>query len=179
MNIFEENITPLEKIIPKTMDNLTLKETVSLIFHASHILAMDLDFSENYKWQSFYEEFEKDLKEQNRRKWPKLIIVKNDYSKRIDIFSTGLHYVITDNLLSILFRLLYIENYKRKYIYKSYNYHNILGHKLSNQPDKLVSKISLEELFNLLKYQLKYYLKVYDDADHYENCLGGKLQALM
>lgn len=175
MNTFEENTIALDKIIKKSIKNINFKETISLIFHAAQKLSNDSSFFENQKWKNLYEEFSSELDEQNHRKWPKLIIVKNDYNKRIDIFSTGTSYIESNNFFTLLFRLLLLENYKRTYIYKSYKYHNILGHKLSDQPDKIVQKIKLDELFDILKKQLKYYLKIYNDADHFENNLASKI----
>lgn len=175
MNILEENVTPLEKILSKTVNNLTLKETLSLVIYAAKNLANDVDFSDNKMWKDLYQEFEQDLVKQNDKGWPNLLIVKNDYGRRIDIFCTGTYYINSNNLLMLLLRILFVENYKRKYIYKSYNYHNVLGHKLNDRPNKPVTKISLVELFELLQCQLQYYLKVYDDDDHYENCLGTKI----
>ena len=178
MKIFLENIVPLDKIKQKLIKDITFKETISLIYHAAQKLIDNQDYEDGQKWKDLFNEFHSELVEQDKRSWPKLIIIKNDYSMRIDIFYTGQSYISSNNFLMQLFRLLYVENYKRTYIYKSFNYHNILGHKLSNQSNNSnlpIQKISLEELFILLKEQLKYYLKIYNDNDNFEHALANEL----
>lgn len=175
MNILEENMASQEKIFDKTINNLTLKETISMIIFAAKMLANNSNFAENEIWKDYYQEFEKNMEDQIKKKWPRLTITRNNYNKRIDISSTDTSYIVSDNLLTLLVRVLFIENYKRKYIYKSYNYHNVLGHKLSNSLNKSTTQISLEELFNLLRDQMTYYLQIYNDVNHFENCLAKKI----
>jgi len=175
MDIFTENIVPFEKIINKQVQNITFKEIISLIFHAIKKIIDDKTCREWVEWAEYYDEFTKQLSEQEKKSWPKLVIIKNDYNKRIDIFSTGSSYVSSNNIFTLIFRLLCIENYKRGYIYKSYNYHKILGHKLNEGDDIIIQKASLETLFDLLKKHIKHYLKIYDDDDRIENLLAKKI----
>jgi hypothetical protein len=166
--IFSDQTISLEKIIDKNIDNLTFKEIISLVFYAVSTVANDITEPDHSAWKNIYEEFEKELHEQNKHKWPNMSIIKNDYSKRIDIFSTGATFITSKNFLMLLFRLLYVENYKRPYIYKSYKYHKMLSHKMKISNNTSVKKLSMIELFKYLKTCLNYYIKIYNDDMNFE-----------
>lgn len=176
-----DQITNLEKILPKTVENLTFKDVMSLIFHATIFMTRasntessdtdtDTDTSTE-NWIKFYDEFKNDFAKQNDEKWPKLFIIKNNYYKRIDI-NTSSSFTKSKNLLMLLLRLLYVENYKRTYVFKSYKYHKILSHKIPIKNITEIKKISLSDLFDSLKTYINYYLKIYNDNTHYEYILG-------
>ncbi|XWV25332.1 hypothetical protein QJ856_gp0438 [Tupanvirus deep ocean] len=167
-----EQITPLEKIINKSINNLTFKEIISLVFHAASILSNDNMDTISQGWKDIYADFEKELEKQNKIKWPHMSITKNDYNRRMDIFSTGGSFISSKNIFMLMLRLLYVENYKRPYVYKSYNYHKILSYKPKITHDVCVKKLSISELFEHLKLCMKHYLKVYNDDKHFEYQLG-------
>ena len=178
---YNEQIIPLAKIINKNINNLTFKEIISLIFHAVGIVANDKSDPElatlkrgaeylndsQLTWKNIYDEFQKELEMQNKYKWPVMTIIKNDYSKRMDIFSND-EFIVSQNFLTLLLRILVVENYKRPYIYKSYNYHKILGHKLKISESHSIQKISLTDLFTYLKICLKYYIRIYNNDKYFE-----------
>ena len=126
-----DQITNYDKIINKSINYLTFKDVISLIFYACDAMSKHMEDPDFKMWSEFYKRFESKIEKQNKLKWPLLSIIRNDYDKRIDIFSTR-EYIKTKNLLMLLLRLLHIENYKRPYVYKTYQYHKILGQKLSN-----------------------------------------------
>ncbi len=168
-------IIPLDKIIDKNIDGVTFKEVISLVFHATQIIINDETDPDHNIWNTIYTEFNKDLEDQNIKKWPHMTITKNDYGKRIDIFSTDTSFIPTNNIYMLLLRLLYIEKYKRPYVYRSYKYHKILGYKSEYKIDYPVKNISLTELFEILAQYMKYYLKIYNDAKYIEFNLGKEI----
>ena len=182
---YNEQIIPLAKIINKNINNLTFKEIISLIFHAVGIVANDKSEPEPVilkqnsnnpidnqpTWKNIYDEFQKELEMQNKYKWPVMTIIKNDYSKRMDIFSND-EFIVSHNFLTLLLRVLVVENYKRPYIYKSYNYHKILSHKLKISESHSIQKISMTDLFAYLKICLKYYIRIYNNEKYFEHQLG-------
>lgn len=168
-------IIPLDKIIDKNINNVTFKEIISLVFHATLIISNDTTEPDHDKWKQIYTQFEKELAIQNTKKWSYMTIIKNDYGKRIDIFSTDTSFIPTDNIFMLLLRLLYIEKYKRPYVYKSYKYHKILGYKLEIEQNILVKNISLLELFEILHKYMKYYIKIYNDGKYIEFNLGKEI----
>ncbi|XWV26593.1 hypothetical protein QJ857_gp0474 [Tupanvirus soda lake] len=177
--ILNEQITPLEKIINKNINNLTFKEIISLVFHAASILSNDNLDTISQGWTDIYTEFEKELEKQNKSKWPQMSITKNDYNRRIDIFSTGGSFISSKNIFMLMLRLLYVENYKRPYVYKSYNYHKVLGYKPKTIDNVCVKKLSLAELFEHFKICMKHYMRVYSDEKHFEYQLGKTINKIL
>ena len=172
--ILDDRLLPLEKIVNKNINELTFKEIISLIFHASKNIINDPSCTE---WAKLYKQFEKELSEQNKMKWPEMAIIKNDYDKRIDILTTtsAATFIKTENIFMLLLRLLYVENYKRPYIFKSYNYHKILGNKLKGARQQSVKSLSLYDLFDLLQKQLTRYIRIYNDENQFEHQIATSL----
>lgn len=168
-------IIPLDNIVNKNINNVTFNEIISLIFHAILITSTDKTESDNIIWNEIYTQFEKELIEQNNKKWPYMTIIKNDYGKRVDIFSTDTSFIGSNNILMLLMRLLYIEKYKRSYVYKSYKYHKILGYKMETVRDIPIRNVSLIELFKFLHMYMEYYIKIYNDNEYIEFELGKKI----
>lgn len=173
--ILEEQLIPLNKIINKNIKSVTFKETISLIFYAAILLSNDTTHPDKNKWKELYEEYKKESDKQNNLKWPIINIIKNDYNKRIDIFSINSSFLSSKNFFMLLQRLLYIENYKRPYIFKTYEYHKILGHKIKNNDNTPIRNISLMDLFELLKKHLKYYIQIYNNEKKIEYQLANKI----
>jgi len=170
-----EQIIPMEKIINKNINDLTFKEIISLVFHAMQFVIKDESMNDQDVWKNIYTEFERELIEQNKKKWPYMTITKNDYAKRIDIYSIDASFISSNNIFMLLLRLLYIENYKRPYVYKSYKYHKILGYKIKADSNDSVTKLSLNDIFDFLHSCMKYYIKIYNDGKHSEFELGKKI----
>ncbi|AGF85497.1 hypothetical protein QJ854_gp285 [Moumouvirus goulette] len=164
------NIIPIKNIIDKKADQVNFIEIISLVFHAVSILS---DKRTNY-WKSLYVEFTHDLEKQNKQKWPVLNVTNNEFSKRYDIYISK-PFIESDNILTLLYRLLYIETYKCKDINK-YGYKNVLNNIIDKNTDLChVKKISLYRLFELVVEQLNHYIKVYNDKTKIENSLGQKI----
>ena len=161
--LWEEQIIGLDKLLNKTDRYLSFKEICSLIFHASKKMAANVT---NVEWHIFYQEFLADYDKQNKTQWPQLSILRNDYYKRIEIISVE-PFIKSENLLMLLLRLLYVENYKRPYIYEYMEYHKILGWKLDTGLTELAD-YTVGKLFDLLKKCMVHYNKIYDNDRHFE-----------
>ena len=155
----------------------TFKECISLLFHAverinsDSILESDPESSKVI--QDIHERFTLELAYQNKMGWPQINIARNDFHKRLDIISINGNFIKSDNILTLLLRLLYIENYKRPYVYKTYAYHEITGHKISNlysAPD--LRELSLGAILYMLNEGIKHYVKVYHNKNNIEFQLG-------
>lgn len=164
----EDQIIPLNKIINKNSKNITFKETISLIYHAAALMSNNNEHPDKENWEKLYNEYKTELEKQNRIKWPHIEFIKNDYDKRMDILIVKSSFIYSKNIFMLLLRLLYIENYKRPYIYKTYEYHKILGHKVDDYPDIIAKNMSINDLFGLLKQHLIFYKKIYNDDMHFE-----------
>jgi hypothetical protein len=171
----QDYIVSLDKIVNKNINNVTFKEIISLVFHAVQIVSHNETEPDYFVWKEIYVQFEEELKEQNKKKWPYMTITKNDYGKRIDIFSTDTSFISSNNIFMLLLRLLYIEKYKRPYVYRSYKYHKILGYKMETTNDTCVIDISFKELFDFLLIFMKHYIKIYNDGKYLEFNLGKEI----
>jgi len=170
----DDHIVSLDKILNKKIKNITFKEAISLFFHTATVMINNSD-PEYEQWKELYIEFEGQVVQQNKLIWPQLTITKNDYGKRIDIIAMDKSFVPSKNIFTLLLRLLYIENYKRAYVFKSYEYHKILSHKLKNESETLAKSVSLDEIFSLLKKHVIRFLKIYTNDKYYEHLLGKKI----
>ncbi|AGC01798.1 hypothetical protein H012_gp667 [Acanthamoeba polyphaga moumouvirus] len=163
-------IIPIKDIIEKKASQVDFIEIISLVFHAVSILS---DKRTNY-WKLLYSEFRHDLKKQNKQKWPVLNITNNEFNKRFDIYISK-PFIESDNILTLLYRLLYIETHKCQDINKN-GYKSILNNLLEKNKDTChVKKISLYRLFELLVEQLDNYVKIYNDNTKIEYSLGQKI----
>ena len=159
----DNHVIPLDKIIIKPIKDMTFKDIISLVFHSIIIMSKDPNNPFQEKWKLLYDEFENELEIQNELKWPKITIIKNENCKRIDVLSISKLYINSDNILTHLFRLLCVENYKRAYIYESYNYHKILNCKLNmGDNERIIKNISLNEIFTLFEIYMEYYMNIYN-----------------
>lgn len=163
----------------KSVNDLTFKDVVSLVFHSLVILSKSKNEPNSKEWIQIYEEFEKELQTQNNQKWPQLNIIKNTVEKRIDIFTINGSFNKTTNLFMLLLRLLYFENYKRPYIYKSYNFHKILGYKIKNHYNTELKYLSIHSLYDILIQYLEYYSIIYYDNSIYESGISNEILKLL
>jgi len=169
----EEQITSYLLIQDKMVSDLTFKDVISLVFHAFERLSKDIN-PNPISFGTYYQDFLLELHQQNQMGWPKLLINRNDHRRRLDVCCLE-PYVASQNFLMILFRMLYIENYKRTYVQKSYDYYKILGHKLEqNGATHTLSIIDLNipQLFILAEACLRHYINVYRDPLNIEHQLG-------
>lgn len=174
----ESLIYPKEKIVDKSISEIDFKDVISLVFYGTIFAATEMN---EIEWKKILDEFNLQLEKQNKCGWPTMSINRNDFDKRMEIFVSNTSFVTTNNFLTLLFRLLLIENYKRPYIFKSYNYHKILGHK--NVPKKelfignntLVKNLTLHDIFNLLDDFINYYLKIFGDDTTFEYRLAKRI----
>jgi hypothetical protein len=158
-----DQIIDLDKILSIESNELTIKDIISLIFHTVIQMASD------NVWKKYYHEFESELAKQNELEWPKFSIMKNDYDKRFDIILFK-SFLKSNHLLMLLLRLLYVENYKSAKRSPDNYYHDILLHKMTVKNQ--IQKLSLTDLFELLKKCVDQYIKVYNHEGYFEYQLG-------
>lgn len=172
-----QNLVPLDRLLDKMTNTVSFKESVCLIFHAIEAVSRDTVDPDSTAWASIYQQFTSELTGQRTLQWPQLEITRNDYSRRIDILTITKSFAPSTNICMLLFRLLYIESYKRPYVLKSYNYTRILGHRFKSKAKSptdavTVSSLSLLQLFELLAEFIKYYMRIYSDTSTIEYQLG-------
>lgn len=161
-----EQINTLEKIIDNSINGSTVLDIIGLVFHGVHRLSKIED-----GWKNIFSEFIQDSEKQKKNGWPQLVIIKNDFSKRIDVIPEK-SFISSKNLLILLQRILYIEKYKENYVFSTYEYHAILAHKINSEKNIDIGKLSSEDLFDLLQKCMQYYIKIYNDDDKFENILA-------
>lgn len=166
--ILEDQITSFEKITSKDIHFLSFKDIISLFFHA----ALKVN---NSDWRQYYASFQNDLKEQNMVDFPKIYIGRNDYYKRMEVTVLSDDFIDSDNMFTYLLRLLYIENYKRPYIYSTYEYHKILNHIIVDTIVQPIEKLSMHNILVALKKYIEYYVSIYHSSSKIENILGKKI----
>ena len=169
--ILENEIFPLLQLYNKTLKEMTFKDIISLIFHAFQKLSMTND-----EWNKYYKEFQLELFLQNEKKCPHLITTTNDFNKRVEMYCDK-GFIPSNNFLIMLLRLLYIENRKKNIIGTS-GYHKILDHNITPAIHvDSIKKISIEQLFDLLKPYLSYYMKIYNDELMFEYQMANAIMA--
>lgn len=174
--ILSEQLTDYGLIKSKKINQLTFKDVISLNFHAFELLSGTTK-NPNFNYEEYYNDFLDEIELQNKKGWPQLLIKKNDYHKRVDACCLE-PYINSKNYLMMLLRMMSIENYKRMYVKKSYDYPKVLGHKLFeensiNDPNgDCILQMALSELFVLTEHCIKYYLKIYHDHSTIEHKIG-------
>lgn len=166
-SVTHDNIIVLDRILEKRVKDITFKETISLIFHTVFILSHDKTSNSKY-WDALYKEFQIQFNKQISEKWPQMIITKNYTHKCAYTILNEKSFIESNNLLTLLFRLLFIENHKFINVPSHYNFYKILNHELETKDDRIVKNLSLFEIFQILQDQLKYYAKVYKNKMHIE-----------
>ena len=161
-------------LLDRNINSLCFKEIMSMIFHASkNIYDKKIETPDNTKWSEFYQEFEDNLEAQNKLGWSKLNYITNGVRRRVEIFSPA-SFIRTKNLLTLILRLVYIENFKLEKINQTgtSGFHEILTYKI-DIPDKyLVREVSLARLFDIFKLYMNYYTRIYQNGLMYEYILG-------
>jgi hypothetical protein len=161
-------IINFDKLKSKDVNKLTFKDAISLVYHMVHSIGEKSDLEDHEKWKTYYNQFLSDLAAQNRRTWPKIIINRNDYSARMDCNVVD-EFISSDNILTLLLRILYLENYKRPHIFKAYNYHPITGHVIAIT--KSLDQLTVFDVFDLVFKHMEYYINIYNQS----TCIEYKL----
>lgn len=167
MDVAYDNIIVLDRILEKQIKDITFKETISLIFHTVFTLS-NTKTSDSKYWNALYKEFQIQFNKQISEKWPQMVIIKNHTHKCAYTTFNGKSFIESKNLLTLLFRLLFIENHKFINVPSHYNFYKILTHELGTKDERIIKNLSLFEIFQILKDQLKYYAKVYRNKMHIE-----------
>jgi hypothetical protein len=110
MDLEIEFVTPYKTLEEKR--NYSLNDLLCIIIYSLRNLANDI-FSKDFEmWNLFYLEFIEELNKQ-KISWPKHAIFDNIIKKRFEI---KLHesFIVSSNLLTFIYRILYIENQKKK-----------------------------------------------------------------
>ena len=170
------NIPSFETIMSKTVPELKVVDVIALTFYAFERVS-EKDSGKDIR--SYFMEFETDIKKQQDNGWPKLLVNRNDYKKRFDVFCTE-PFVRSQNILVLLARLIYIEQSKKvsRNSLKQYSspYNKVLSRKMEtfdiNVSQKITVEMSFPELLHLLELCIKYYTTVYYDELLLEYQLG-------
>jgi hypothetical protein len=190
----DDYIFTKDEIINRNIDTFNFKEIISLLFHAIKNISEKKDMGSLVlsipqskddvvdikngidKWMLFYKDFEADLETQNTRRWPKLSYIRNDFRKRLEIFSS-MHYHNSKNLLMLVLKLLYIETFKAKNLPANNDYHDVLNNIIHINDNHPANKISLPRLFEIFKLYMQHYIKIYNNEMMQEYSLGKSILA--
>ena len=170
MNLINRNfgIPRYNEIRNLTTSNLKFVDVIVLVLHAFENTLDNILLN-------YFKEFESDITQQFEVKWPELIAKNNDYKKRFDIFCTE-PFVRTQNMLTLMIRLLYIENIKKSHRQINTTHHKILDKTIGaidpTVVDKKLSLVTFTELLQLLELCARYYLTVYYDEFLLEHKIG-------
>ena len=167
----EKIISPYESCVNKNISELTMLETISLIIYMTKKYSENSD-EKSFMIKKYYDESIEQIKEQNRKGWPKIISLKNDVYMRTDGIVGGAH-ENTNNMLVLLIRLIHLENEKNTS--RSETSKKILDYNISDVRKGNVRTIKTIELSELLKKYMNYYNSVYSDPTRFENILGNKI----
>ena len=165
-------------LLNKTINTLNFRDIVSLFFHAvenvsSPTSSIKINNSEQKKlFTQFYENFENNITYQKNFGWPKLSYIRNDHSRRFEIFTPTLYHP-SKNILVLLLRLLHIEEFKEaEMLANGVDYHRILSHKIKIDDQYNCTHISFVRLFEILKQYITHYVNMYSNGMMYESRLG-------
>lgn len=165
----ERQLTLLQKIILKDLNKLTFKDTISLFFYAVETIISDKNSESYEQWNSIYSVFQEEYEKQNLAGWPQINIIRNDYKRCIDVlFENSSHFIHSTNLFTLLYRLLYVENYKRQYIFKSYNYHKVLNFIVDPDAIGCVKTMNLQLILEMLLSGFENYMVIYNNEKNFE-----------
>jgi hypothetical protein len=165
------HIIMLDQILSKMVKNITFKESISLVFHTIYNISTG-NYEESDKWSFLYKEFQIEMSNQIKSKWPQMIIINNHAHLCAHVIINGKPFIESDNLLILLFRLLFIENHKIGNVPSYYNFHDVLNYKIGGNDNNVIRNLSLFKIFDLLKQQLTYYLRVYKNKSYIEHQLA-------
>ena len=170
MNLINKNfnIPRYNEILNLTTSNLKFVDVIVLV-----LCAFENTLDNNLI--IYFREFNTDITNQFEIKWPELIVNINDYKKRSDIFCIE-PFIRTQNILTLLIRLLYIENVKKTRRNPNMTHHQVIDKNIGTidpmMIDKKLSMVTFIELLQLLELCIKYYMTVYYDEFLLEHKIG-------
>lgn len=178
--IIDNKILPLDRILTKCAAQITFRDMISLIFHASRIMSAKSNDPNNTEWNNLHKKFEHEINCQDCEHWPILQLRFSEFEKCIEIQNLNGKFLETDNFLTLLAYILYIEGYKRS-MYQTHGYVKILTAKVSSrlsksQSDISVSKMSISFLLWMLKLFIDLYLEIYARHSSIEFKIGQAIQ---
>jgi hypothetical protein len=171
------NIPNFENVINKKINQLKFIDIIVLLIYAFEKNCHDFVNPNSSDMQTYYIEFVDNMKHQNISGWPELLVKCNDYKKRFEIYCTT-PFIKSQNVLTLLIRLIYIENFKKTWKQKNYDYHKILDsinihvHSEHNEMNMCAKNLSFNELFTILEEHMIHYNKIYFDEFLFEYQLG-------
>ena len=161
-------IVPIDKILDKKISETTFLEIASIFFHIETYALC------NNHLYDIYREFNEDQNLQNSIGWPEMEIRENKFHNRLEVTHTKGDYIITNNVFSLLFRLLYIEKCKIPY-----GKMNILDHTISKVDDKQIKDLFLIDIMDILQEHLIYYTVIHHNQKHFEYQLAKTILELI
>jgi len=146
--------------------------------------------AEDLAWNQLWIDFLEDISIQKRLGWPSFVLIKK-VDKKIDVDMNGeisikshpndnklvalstSPFISSQNLLTLLFRIIYTETCKENYLKMSSLYQSLMkkDKDLTRAYDK-PGIIYLSDLFDNLEKHLKLYISTYSDWEDFEHQLG-------
>lgn len=164
-------MVPLRDMLGKTTGQLTVQDVLSLAFHTVQDLGKRA-FRGSSEWNELYTSHLDDLRKQTVAKWPKPMIRTNRLYTRRDLDTLSHSFLRTNNFLTLLLRLLYLEVIKNATNYTGESI-NVLDIKpFDDSILEPVKELTVARIFYLIRMALIKYVRVYNDAGTFENDLG-------
>lgn len=179
--ITDNLVIPLQNIIYKKTGELTLQEALSAAFHATQAIGSShTGLSEKARftaqlWNDLYGEHVQELRNQTEQGWPKPNFRNNRIQLRRDLDTLSQSFLRSDNYLTLILRLLYLEVFKNASNF-SFSCINVLDlHPYDENNTEIMGELTLARIFYLVRMALVKYLRVYNSQGTFENELGSAI----
>lgn len=161
----ENQFNSLSDISSKDLSVINFKDLAYLFF-----VAVKTESSQD--WQVYYSDFVCELSDQNNKTWPTINFLKNNFSNRIDVFTMN-RFINSDNFLTLLLRLIYVENLKTNK-FSNQLYLNPLEYTPITETGT-IKDLTFDQIIILLKKCFDNYIKIYNNNGHFEHELANVL----
>ena len=165
---YQKYLIPFSRI-EKNTSTMTFIETISLFFNVCEKYSL----STNKRYTEFsdiYNNFIQDYQYQLYCEWPKIIVNDNKINNRCDVLITNGIFLKSNNILTFLLRLIYIENHKKEA--------NLL-HKIYNETNNGIENMTILEIIDLMIACVNRYLLVYANNFSIEYSIATKILELL
>ena len=153
----------------KTCRSLTVYHLISAVINGVELIA--INYTPQQELKMLYDQYQRDMIKQNEIGWPQVLICDNMIHRVFEICKMRTDFIESDNVLTLLHRLLYLERLK-DVSYAKKNYHRLLDRVIVNEID--VSESSLGDLVKHLMAGVLMYVDHYHKSS-IERELGDKI----
>lgn len=171
-------MVPLVDLTKKTTGQLTVQDVLSLAFHTVHDLGKRT-FKGALEWNDLHSSHIDDLKKQAIANWPKPMIRTNRLYTRRDLDTLSHSFLRSNNFLTLLLRLLYLEVIKNATNYTGESINVLEIRPFDDSILEPVKDLTVARIFYLIRMALLKYLRVYNDSGTFENDLGMSLLSIL